>query len=47
MVLDLIEDEMQPFSGGRFDEARALFTELATAAHCADFLTVPAYSKLD
>jgi malate synthase len=47
MVLELIDDEMRAFSGGRFDEARALFTDLATAAHCADFLTVPAYTALD
>ena len=47
MVLGLIEDEMQGFSGGRFEEARALFTELATAATCADFLTVPAYAALN
>ncbi|WP_443751273.1 malate synthase A [Asticcacaulis solisilvae] len=46
-VLDLIEAEMRPFTDGHFAEARALFTELATAAHCADFLTVPAYAALD
>jgi len=46
LVLDLIEDEMQPFSGGEFATARALFTELATAPACRDFLTVPAYEKL-
>ncbi|MBW8734723.1 MAG: malate synthase A, partial [Asticcacaulis sp.] len=47
MVLDLIADETQAFMGGRFDDAKTLFTELATATHCADFLTVPAYDALD
>ena len=32
---------------GRFDEARALFTELATAGTLADFLTSAAYAALD
>ena len=45
-VLTLIDDEMRAFSGGEFATARALFTELATATACRDFLTVPAYSKL-
>jgi malate synthase len=46
MVLDLIEDEMQPLSGGEFATARRLFTDLATAPTCRDFLTVPAYEVL-
>ncbi len=46
MVLDLIDDEMQPLTGGRFDKARRLFTDLATAPECRDFLTVPAYEVL-
>ncbi len=45
-VLTLIDDEMRAFSGGAFATARALFTELATAPACRDFLTVPAYEKL-
>ena len=45
-VLTLIADEMRAFSGGEFATARALFTELATAPACRDFLTVPAYAKL-
>jgi len=45
-VLTLIADEMRAFSGGEFATARALFTELATAPTCRDFLTVPAYAKL-
>ncbi len=46
-VLTLIDDEMRAFSGGEFATARALFTELATAPTCRDFLTVPAYDKLN
>ncbi len=46
MVLDLIDDEMRPLTNGRFTEARRLFTELATAPECRDFLTVPAYDLL-
>jgi malate synthase len=46
-VLTLIDDEMRAFSGGAFATARALFTELATAPNCRDFLTVPAYDKLN
>ena len=46
-VLTLIDDEMRAFSGGEFAMARALFTELATAPTCRDFLTVPAYEKLN
>ena len=46
-VLTLIDDEMQAFSGGAFATARALFTDLATATNCRDFLTVPAYDKLN
>jgi malate synthase len=34
------------FNGGRFEEARRLFEELATAEELADFLTVPAYEIL-
>ncbi len=46
-VLGLIDDEMQALNGGEFATARALFTELATAPQCRDFLTVPAYEKLN
>jgi malate synthase len=34
------------FNGGRFEEARRLFEELATAEELADFLTIPAYEIL-
>ncbi len=46
LVLALIEDEMQAFNGGEFATARRLFTDLATAETCRDFLTVPAYEVL-
>src|SRR6185312_15280743 len=46
LVMGLIDDEMRAFSGGEFATARALFTDLATAPQCRDFLTVPAYEKL-
>ncbi|WKL57098.1 malate synthase A [Asticcacaulis sp. ZE23SCel15] len=49
-VLALIEDEMQALDAwgkGRFDDAVRLFTELALADTCRDFLTVPAYGLLD
>jgi malate synthase len=34
------------FDRGRFDEARALFTQVATSAELQDFLTLPAYEML-
>jgi malate synthase len=46
MVLDLIDDEMLGLEGGEFAAARRLFTNLATAETCRDFLTVPAYEAL-
>ena len=47
MVMTLIDDEMQAFTGGAFATARRLFTEMATAPACRDFLTVPAYEALE
>src|SRR5262249_17272524 len=35
------------FSGGRFDEARALFEQVALSDGFEEFLTIPAYAKLD
>jgi malate synthase len=35
-----------PFERGRFDEARALFVQVATSAELEDFLTLPAYELL-
>jgi malate synthase len=46
LVLTLIEEEMQAFAGGAFATARQLFTQLAIAPMCRDFLTVPAYDAL-
>jgi malate synthase len=34
------------FEQGRFEEARALFVEVATSPELADFLTLPAYEML-
>ncbi len=47
MVMTLIDDEMQAFNGSAFATARRLFTEMATAPACRDFLTVPAYEALE
>jgi malate synthase len=34
------------FEQGRWDDARALFTDLALADELADFLTIPAYERM-
>ncbi len=34
------------YSGGRWDDARALFTEMALADEYSDFLTLPAYERM-
>ena len=34
------------FKQGRFEEARALFVQVATSTELADFLTLPAYEIL-
>ena len=34
------------FDDGRWDDARALFTDLALADELADFLTIPAYERM-
>jgi malate synthase len=47
MVREILEQEMAGFSGGRFDEARALFEEVALSDEYVEFLTLPAYSHLD
>jgi malate synthase len=33
--------------GGRWDDARALFEEVALSDELAEFLTIPAYEHLD
>ncbi|MFK7985066.1 MAG: malate synthase A [Sandaracinaceae bacterium] len=46
--MKVIEEEIGPvrFADGRFDEARALFLELATGETLIEFLTLPAYDRL-
>ncbi|MPQ98751.1 malate synthase A [Modestobacter sp. I12A-02628] len=54
LVERLIEEEMaviadargDAFAGGRWDDARALFTEMALSEEYHDFLTVPAYERM-
>jgi malate synthase len=54
LVEQVIEDEMgkireargDAFAAGRWDDARALFTEMALADEYPDFLTVPAYERM-
>jgi len=36
----------ESFAGGRWDEARATFTEMALADEYVDFLTLPAYERM-
>jgi malate synthase len=42
----VLREELAPFEGGRFTEARALFRKLSTAERLDDFLTLPAYQRL-
>jgi malate synthase len=42
----VMREELPATSEGRFDEARALFRALSTAAEFEPFLTVPAYQRL-
>jgi malate synthase len=54
LVERLIDEEMAAiaeargdgFSAGRWDDARALFTEMALADEYPDFLTLPAYERM-
>jgi malate synthase len=54
LVQRVIEEEMaaiaqakgDAFASGRWDDARALFTEMALADEYKDFLTVPAYERM-
>jgi malate synthase len=55
MVEEMIEAEMaeirgavgdEAFSAGRWDDARATFTEMALAEEFPDFLTLPAYERM-
>jgi malate synthase len=54
LVERLVDEEMSAiaeargdaFAGGRWDDARALFTEMALADEYPDFLTLPAYERM-
>ena len=39
----IMAEEMAPFTGGKFQEARGLFERLSLAPRFEEFLTVPAY----
>jgi malate synthase len=43
----VLADETKSFSGGRFDDARALFDRLCSAETFPDFLTLHAYELID
>ena len=43
----LLEEECAPFSGGRFEEAKALFASMTLAEDFPEFLTLGAYELLD
>jgi len=47
-VMASLEGEVGPeaWRAGRFEEARALFSDLATSPTLPDFLTLPAYALL-
>jgi malate synthase len=54
LVERLIDEEMKEIAdargddnaGGRWDDARALFTEMALSDDYSDFLTLPAYERM-
>jgi len=54
LVEQVIDEEMKAiaeargdaFASGRWDDARALFTEMALADEYKDFLTIPAYERM-
>ncbi len=47
MFRELLDQEMAPFSGGRFAEATALFSRMSLADTFEEFLTLPAYDLLE
>ncbi|MGV3625680.1 MAG: malate synthase A [Archangium sp.] len=42
----VIKEELADATGGKFDEAKALFRSLSTAPQFEEFLTLPAYQRL-
>jgi malate synthase len=42
----IVDEEMKPFSGGKFADARSIFEQLAGAEQFEEFLTLPAYDRL-
>ena len=54
LVERIVDEEMaaieksrgDAYSGGRWDDARALFTEMALSDDYSDFLTLPAYERM-
>jgi malate synthase len=46
-VRDAVEKEMGDLEGGRFQEARALFEQVALSEDFTEFLTIPAYEHID
>ena len=47
MFTTLLDEEMAPFSGGRFPEAIQLFSGMSLAPAFEEFLTLPAYEVLE
>jgi malate synthase len=47
MFSALLDEEMAPFSGGRFPEAIQLFSSMSLAPDFEEFLTLPAYEVLE
>ncbi|WP_299952841.1 malate synthase A [uncultured Modestobacter sp.] len=45
-VAAIAEAKGDAYASGRWDDARALFTEMALGEHYNDFLTVPAYERM-
>ena len=47
LVDQLITEEMAAFSGGLFSEAEDIFRQLVQAPDFVEFLTLPAYQRLE
>jgi malate synthase len=46
-VRGAVDEEMRGLQGGRFQEARALFEQVALSEDFTEFLTIPAYEHID